>query len=204
LAHKVESKEVIDLQQKRSAPSLTQMEVKTAIQLFPPSAWLRLHKVARTFCRHTSMEADDLMQEAFRRALDGSRQCPRHVDVLRFVAGAMRSIASDWRKARMRRPHVSHFAATGALQEVIVRVRDVCPDPHELLASEQEAACMRKAILEVFADDPVALKMLEGIMEGLEGEELRSFTQLDETEFASKRRLVRRRIDKAFPKEFKQ
>jgi RNA polymerase sigma-70 factor (ECF subfamily) len=45
--------------------------------------------------------------------------------------------------------------------------------------------------------------MLEGIMEGIAGEELRSLTQLSQTQFDSKRRLIRRRIDKAFPQERK-
>jgi DNA-directed RNA polymerase specialized sigma24 family protein len=203
LAHKAESKETLDLQTRGYTPSLTQTEVKNAIEVLPPAAWLRLHRVARALCRHTGIDADDLLQDAFHRALDGSRQCPRHVDVLRFLAGAMRSIASDWSKTQKRQSDVGLVASTGSLQKVIVEVRDLHPDPHELLASEQEAACMKRAVLEVFADDLVAQRMLEGIMDGLEGEELRSFTDLNETEFASKRRLVRRRIDKAFPKEFK-
>jgi DNA-directed RNA polymerase specialized sigma24 family protein len=183
--------------------SLTQAEVKKAIEVLPPAAWLRLHRVARALCRHTGIEADDLLQDAFQRALNGSRQCPRHVDVLQFLAGAMRSIASDWSKARKRRLDVGLAASTRTTRKTIVQAPDLHLNPHELLASEQEAACMRNAILKVFADDLVAQKMLEGIMDGLEGEELRSFSGLNETEFASKRRLVRRRIDKAFPKEYK-
>jgi hypothetical protein len=115
----------------------------------------------------------------------------------------MRSIAFDWNKAQRRRPDVGVVALTGTLQGFIMQVQDLHPDPHELLQNEQETASMKKAILEVFADDVVAQKMLLGIMDGLEGEELQSFTDLNETEFASKRRLVRRRIDKAFPKELK-
>jgi hypothetical protein len=58
-------------------------------------------------------------------------------------------------------------------------------------------------ILNVFADDPTAQIIVEGIMEGMDGEELRALTELDDTAFGSKRRLIRRRIDKAFPKGWK-
>jgi DNA-directed RNA polymerase specialized sigma24 family protein len=202
LAHKAESKEALELRTRGFAPSLTQTEVKNAIKVLPPAAWLRLHRVARALCRHTG-EADDLLQGAFHRALDGSRRCPRDIDVVCFLVGTMCSIASDWSKTQKRRSNVGFVVTTGALQKVIVDVRDLHPDPHEWLASEQEAACMKRAVLQVFTDDLVAQRLLEGIMAGLEGEELRSFTELNKTEFANKRRLVRRRIDKAFPKEFK-
>jgi len=184
-------------------PVLTAGEIRTAIEAFPPVGWLRLHKVARVLCRHTGTEPEDLLQEAFRRALDGVRQCPRDVDVQRFLAGVMRSIASDWSKARKRRAEVGLVAPSGGMQEVVVRVRDPRPSADDWLAREQEAACLRKAVLDLFADDPVARRVLDGIMDGREGDDLRSLTGLGETAFASKRRLIRRRIDKAFPREWK-
>jgi hypothetical protein len=49
-------------------------------------------------------------------------------------------------------------------------------------------------------EDPVAQVMVEGMMEGMGGEELREVIGLTKIAFASKRRLIRRRIDKAFPK----
>src|SRR5215471_3143047 len=182
---------------------LTELEVKRAISALAPAGWLRLHKVARALCRNANFDAEDLLQEAFERVLDGSRQCSRTVDIVHFLVGVMRSIASDWRKARKRRPEMSLVTHTGTLQEVVVQVRDQRPTADEWLASVQEATCLRKAILDLFADDGVAQRMLEGIMDGIAGEELRSQTQLSQTQFESKRRLIRRRIDKAFPQERK-
>jgi hypothetical protein len=40
-------------------------------------------------------------------------------------------------------------------------------------------------------------------MEGMDGEDLRQVTDLSKTGFASKRRLIRRRIEKAFPDGWK-
>jgi RNA polymerase sigma-70 factor (ECF subfamily) len=58
-------------------------------------------------------------------------------------------------------------------------------------------------MLGLFPDDQQARDLLDGIMEGYEGEELRALTDLDEISFASKRRLIRRRIDKHYPKGWK-
>ena len=182
---------------------LTELEVKRAISALPPADWLRLHKVARALCRNAHFDAEDLLQEAFERTLDGSRQCSRTLDIVHFLVGVMRSIASDWRKARKRRPEISLVSHTGTLQEFVIKVRDESPPTDEWLASTQEATCLKQAILDLFADDGVAQRMLEGIMEGIAGEELRTLTRLSQTEFASKRRLIRRRIDKAFAQERK-
>lgn len=69
----------------------------------------------------------------------------------------------------------------------------------EKIIREQEVTRKKQAILNLFEDDPVAHIMVDGIMEGMEGEELRAYTELDKTAFASKRRLIKRRIEKAFP-----
>jgi DNA-directed RNA polymerase specialized sigma24 family protein len=182
---------------------LTELEVKRAIAVLAPAGWLRLHKAARALCRNAHFDAEDLLQEAFERALEGSRQCSRTLDIVLFLVGVMRSIASDWRKARRRRPEMSLVSPTGSLQEVAIKVRDERLGPDEWLASAQEANCLRQTIFALFADDGVAQRMLEGIMDGIAGEELRSLTQLNQTQFESKRRLIRRRIDKAFPQERK-
>jgi RNA polymerase sigma-70 factor (ECF subfamily) len=185
------------------ASALTHLEIHGAIAGLGQADWLRLHKVARALCRNGGFDADDLLQEAFQRALNGVRHCPRDLEVTRFLAGVMRSIAADWSKARRRRPEMRLNAPSGALLDVVVQVRDSSLDAEELLASTQESACVIERIKDLFADDATALTIIEGMLEGRAGAELRSAAELSEKEFASKRRLIRRRIDKAFPKEWK-
>jgi len=185
------------------ASALTHLEIHRAIAGLGQADWLRLHKVARALCRNGGFEPDDLLQEAFQRALNGFRHCPRDLEVTRFLAGVMRSIASDWSKARRRRPEMRLNAPSGALLDVVVQVRDSSLDAEELLASTQESACVIERIKELFADDATALTIIDGMLEGGAGAELRAAAELSEKEFASKRRLIRRRIDKAFPKEWK-
>ena len=191
------------MQPRHSGTSLlTQVEVKRSISALTSADWLRLHKVARALCRNAGFQADDLLQEAFQRALDGTRQCTRTLDIIPFLAGVMRSIASDWRKARKRRPEMSLVTATGGVQALVLQVRDNSCVADEVLVSNEEAARLQRAIFALFADDAVAQRLLEGIMDGLAGAQLRSLTGLSETEFASKRRLIRRRIDKAYPRDW--
>src|SRR5262245_37294250 len=181
---------------------MTQAEVKRSIADLTAAEWLRLHKVARALCRAASFEADDLLQEAFQRALDGTRQCARTLAIVHFLAGVMRSIASDWRKARRRRPEMSLVTEAGTLQDVVLRISDNSPIADEVLAVNEEAARLKEAIFALFADDFLAQHLLAGIMDGLAAAQLRCLTGLSETEVASKRRLIRRRIDKACPKDW--
>jgi hypothetical protein len=80
---------------------------------------------------------------------------------------------------------------------------DSAPDPEYQSASNEEVTQMTQHIVPLFDDDLVAQVMVEGIMEGMEGEELRELTGLSKVGFASKRRLVRRRIEQGFPDGWK-
>jgi DNA-directed RNA polymerase specialized sigma24 family protein len=178
---------------------LSPAEVREAISRLSDAAWLRLRKVAHALARHRRLEPEDLLQEAFTRALEGSRQCPRNVEVVRFLAEAMRSIASDALKARRRSPEGHAADGDDEARETLEDVPDSGPTAEERLSSAQETAQRRRAVLGLFADDATAQLMVEGVMLGMEGEELRELVGLTPTDFASKRRLVRRRIDAAYP-----
>jgi hypothetical protein len=62
---------------------------------------------------------------------------------------------------------------------------------------------MKRQILALFDDDPVAHLLVDGLFAEMEGNELQELVELNDRDFASKRRLVRRRIDKAFPRGWK-
>lgn len=188
---------------------LSPAEIEAAINQLSQANFSRLRELARLRSRASPMDADDLLQEAFVRALDGSRRCPRHVDIVRFLDGVMHSIASDAVKAQNRRPPELRLVPASAGDDDLPLLDPPDPRPNaeeELVAAEQELAAaeeadrIKRAILALFDDDLEAQTIAEGTMDGIEGEELRSCTGLDEKAFATMRRLVRRRIDKAFPK----
>ncbi len=177
---------------------LSTADIDAALLALSDVGWARLRKIACSLAHLYPIEAEDLLHEACCRALDGRRRCPSNVDLFRFLGEAMRSIASDTLKAVNRHPEL-HLVSDADGEENAYDPPDEQPGTEETLIREQEAARIKQAILNLFEDDPVANIMVDGIMEGMDGEELRAFTELDKTAFASKRKLIKRRIEKAFP-----
>jgi DNA-directed RNA polymerase specialized sigma24 family protein len=173
-------------------------EIVTAIRALSTASWNRLRRLATVFCRGRPIEPEDLLQETFARAIEGLRSCPRDVDIVRFLAGAMRSIASSTMKVVSRQPE---FQAAPLIDDdgLALDPPDWRPTVEQHAISEEETAEIERVILDLFSDDVTARVMVEGIMEGMDGEDLRDVTDLTKTGFASKRRLIRRRIEKAFP-----
>jgi DNA-directed RNA polymerase specialized sigma24 family protein len=185
--------------------TLPPSEVAAALRGLPDADWLRLRKIARYHANICPLEAEDLLQTALTRALAGERQCPAHVDVVRFVAGAMRSIASVSQKAEGREEAAeARQAALRLVQPVEAENAELqvaaLPSPEDVLSSEQEGARIKAAILRLFDDDLIAQTIIEGDMEEMTAEDIRTLTGLDRVAYASKRRLIRRRIDQAFPR----
>ena len=176
----------------------TRDELADAIRGLSDAESGRLRKVAAAYARGRPIEADDLLQEAFRRALDGNRTWPAHVTVVKFLAEAMRSIAHGEKEKGDKQPLLVPIA-NHSNSEPVADPPDARPDPEQLVMSNEAVAAMTETMLTLFEDDPTAQIILEGIMEGVEGEELRELTELDATAYQSKRRLIRRRIDKALP-----
>jgi hypothetical protein len=76
-------------------------------------------------------------------------------------------------------------------------------DPHptaeEALIAEAESEAAKSKVLELFSDDTVCQDLVEGIMVGMKGQELRDLTGLTEKELATKRRFIRRHCERAIP-----
>lgn len=174
----------------------TAEELRAAIEGFTDLDWHRLKRVAAYWARHHGVDADDLLQECLVRVLDGSRPWPLDVLMHNFLSGVMRSIGSGWNKARKRRPEVHLIADDG---QFVADPPDGRPNTEEEAEATQEKQRIKQTILALFEDDPDAQMIVEGDMEDIEGEELRDLAGLDLKAFASKRRLIRRRIDKAYP-----
>lgn len=177
---------------------LSAAEIAEIFRALPDAAWLRLKKIAQIRSAAGALSADDLLQEALTRALEGSRKCPRNVGVFRFLDGVMQSISSDDVKARMRRPEQT-FSSMGD-DEAAFDAPDGGPSAEQKIVDEQAVSAIKKAMIDLFADDPVAQTIVEGDMEDMKGEELRALTELDPKAFASKRRFIRRQIERAYPR----
>lgn len=186
-------------------PVLSVEETNDALSSLSNADLIRLGRIARWYARGR-IDPDDLLQQAFVAALDGSRKCPRDIRVMAFLAGTIRSLASCRYKSLARSPEL-HLTATpdDDCDEIFVEIDMPTDSPNadQQIVSEQETAAIRTAILSLFADDELAHVIVEGTMEGIDASELRELSGLDGTAYNSKRRLIRRRIDKAYPKGWK-
>ena len=160
------------------------------------------------------MAPDELVSEAYVRAAANSRNWPVGIDVVRFMAEAMRSIASGARdsvKAEARNAPVAVRSAqlADADAEVVTDQRGVVidfisppPSPEQLLIGREEAVAgalrlskWRQELLDLFADDFQAQLIVEGMMDGSRGKKLQELVSLTGAEFSTKYKKVSRRID---------
>lgn len=172
---------------------------------------LRLRQVQQIFSRPPLMEGADLLNEVYVRVFNGTRRWYVGKDVLTFVIGAMRSLA-DEATERVEREQVTAgpgFRQAGEpLVEGIgftnhagvVSYTDPSVTPEDgLVASEERKliADYRQRALEELADDEKAQLLLEGMLDGIKGRELQELVEMDDdTAFASKQKLVKRRLEK--------
>lgn len=175
-------------------------EIESAILAFTPDELLRLRKVSWYYATRHMIEAEDLLQEAIARALDGSRKCPVDISVVKFLAEAMRSIAhGESEKIENRRATVSLVSSDDPEGEAL-DPPDPSPSIEENMINEESAAILHDTILSLFEEGTQARDMVEGMMDDWSAEELREVMDLDKTAYASMRKLIRRRLNKAFPK----
>lgn len=183
------------------ATVLSRDEVEMAIRSFTPAQWARLKAAAKRFAFGRPIDPNDLFQEAFVRALD-SRQCPANVNVAMFLVGIMRSVVSGEAEKAKNRPTVVMSAVVDEQGEP-VEYPAPSSNVEEDLIDKEQAALIRHSVLALFDDDPDAQVIVEGAIEGWSAEELRAYTGLDKTAYDSKRKLIRRRLNKAYPEGWK-
>lgn len=159
-----------------STAILSQGEVVKTLKALTDGDKTALMKIARAYATKTCYGHEDLLQEAICRVLSGARAWPRGLPVLSFLVGVMRSIAWEWRGEPQ-----------GEAQDVV--------DPRTGEGGVMASIDVVK-IIALFGDDPVAQKIVVGIMEGARGQELQELSGLDKTGYESKRTKIRRRIEK--------
>jgi DNA-directed RNA polymerase specialized sigma24 family protein len=164
---------------------------------------------SRHFAARAGMEAEDLQQEAFVRALE-SRSCRVGVDIVAFICGIMKSIASDMprarKKARQRaeargepvRPigveiaFVADYEALGGL------VADALSPEDEALSTVFHSRELDRAMACIADDDDLHL-LVEGMYDGMTGKALEELLSTDTKGLAAIRKRLGRRVTARFP-----
>lgn len=188
------------------AVSLSRAQIADIIRAFTSEDWRRLEKAANYYADdHIAWQ--DLLQSALWRAMDeekADRNCPADVNVVTFLIGIMRSIGSaEWAK-RQRRPIQIGIVNHRRPDQKAADLPDPAMNAEDFMVRQQAARKVYDHVISLFDDDPQALAILLGAAEGLKGEKLRARTGVDETTYNNKRRLIRRRIDAAYPKGWRE
>ena len=164
-------------------------EVARALRRLSSADMVRLSELSRVWSRRVDPSlGDDLLNEAIQRALDGRRRWPTSLDLLTFMSGAMRSIASEWR--------------TKALRE-----RAVAPEDIDLIAAphipDQEAATALSGVAQrmqqILRDHPVALAIFTHRATGATERQICATLNLDERAYDTDYRRVQRELLRLFP-----
>lgn len=180
----------------------SQTEIQQTIRNFTAAQWARLRRASQYYAFGRPITAKDLLQEACLRAIT-TRKCPDDVDVVTFLTQTMRSIASGEEDKAARRPPIAEAPESEDQEDPLHNFPHPAKSPEdEVIGREREAAILQK-LLALFEDDPVAWNIFKGDMDGYSAAELRELLDLDETTYDSKRKLIRRRLNKALAEGWK-
>ena len=172
----------------------TREECAKALGQLSDEDYERLEKIARL--RVIGLHAvawRDLLHDAVERLLDGRRRWPRNVPLVVFLRETMRSIASDhWR--RLDAPVVVAESEIGTDDETdarpIANAVDETADPERRASAEETI----RRIEDAFEGDGEALRVLAAMATGQSPREIQQEIGMDETQYASTRRRIRRRL----------
>ncbi|SRR6266487_590946 len=170
-------------------PPWSEAEVRSEINSLTAGERTKLILIARHYAwkfRISFEDPDEFVHEAICRVLERKRVWPRGVEKLRFLAGVIKSIAADRKRALNRE--------SAALKEKEKVVGDKGAEERDAANEDLER------IMVLFDDDPIAQKILKGMEGGARGKDLQQTSGLSPTEYESKRKKIRRRIEKFIEK----
>lgn len=147
------------------------------------------------------MPAEDLRQEAYLRALD-TRTCVAGTNMVGFLAGIMKSIASEAPRAKKRAQEDGKLD----LMYVAEYGRDGVPEPasdrpspeDETLSKVFHAKELEKIATCIDGDEELQF-LVEGIHDGLRGRELEELLNTDTKGLAAARKRLTRKLLADFP-----
>lgn len=135
-------------------------------------------------------EPEDLVQEALFRAISGARTCPVDTDILAFLYGVIRSLASAARK----RGGSIRFVPLD--DESVVQIADEA-DWQASLRAEQGMEHLRQRLLALFPERTYGRLVVTLKLKGHRGAQIMERTGLNRTQLATALRGIRRRVERA-------
>jgi DNA-directed RNA polymerase specialized sigma24 family protein len=174
------------------AGARTAADVASAIHALSDADLVRLKALARLWSCGLpgGLGWSDVLHEAIARALDGSRAWPPDVPILAFLSGVMRSICDDhWRRARyeqrllVSRDDPNHRGWSGDHTDEV-------PDPERVVVAAEALT----NVYRLFEGDPLALKIIAGMADGLAAKDICKAYEISELDYDTTRRRMRRTL----------
>jgi len=160
----------------------------------------RLMAAARGFSRLCGIDADDLLQEALTRALEGRRTCGRGTALVPFICGIMKSFVSQENEARKEGLRPTVVVRNG--EPIVPEVPSDGPSPERATISAIDERVVLAEIDAGASGDEKLQLLIEGIYDGMRGAELREFLGVDEKGLATIRTRLRRLLKDTCANEF--
>lgn len=173
-------------------PRFTVAEIRSAIGSLTDADLGRLNRAARAFSAICRLPADDLIQEAYARVLEGKRTCGRSTGIVAFLCGVMKSISSHEAEARQSGQRPGPVLRNG--QPVVPDIKANAVSPEDMAASAIDDRPQLLRISEAVKGDEKLELLLEGILDNWRGADLRDLLDVDDRELAALRKRLSRRL----------
>jgi DNA-directed RNA polymerase specialized sigma24 family protein len=164
-------------------------EVSQMLDALTEPDWRRLLRSSRYLAQGHRILAADLRQEAFVRSLDGRRRCRRSYDIVNFLIGIMRSLTSQEREADR---DGTREAAIDMLQ-----MASISPSPEQVGHDALHYRRTIAAVFETIGSDPKLVELLNAVLDGVKGADLRTRLKVDAKGLASLRKQLKRKLASA-------
>ncbi|HDY69214.1 MAG TPA: hypothetical protein ENH85_15690 [Candidatus Scalindua sp.] len=167
-------------------------EVNDKLSELDDATLTKLRKIAGIITYYYNLNPEDLLQDVFDKLLSEKRRWPKDLDISVFFKNTMKSILSNEKKKDQKVLSLHSTNENG--DELVNTIPDKRIDIEQGILLDQEI----KAILNLFEDDVIAKDLVEGRMENLKKSELLELTGLNEKEYDTKWKKIRRRIAKKY------
>jgi DNA-directed RNA polymerase specialized sigma24 family protein len=134
------------------------------------------------------VDGEDLLHDAFVASTIGKRRCPKDVNPVAFLIGAMRSNLSNLRRKSL------HTESSTGQEDDLVAIADDTPE--RWMERMEILKGIAEELKEAFGDDERPLLVLEGRLDGMTRDEIRELVELDWPQFESLEKKIRRFMSK--------
>jgi hypothetical protein len=176
---------------------LTVAEVHDSVNAISDADMGRLVDAAQGFSRLCGIPWRELIQEAFTRALEGRRTCERGTPLVPFICGVMQSFASQENEARKDGFRPTVLIRNGEPFLPDTPADDPSPERSAISAIDDRAVLAK--IEAAAAGDEKLQLLIEGIYDGMRGEQLEELLGVDKKGLAPLRKKLKRLVKEICP-----